>query len=345
MISVQHIECGLPEFPLEQGDVVAMAREILVGKIPFVESALALISNAGVRSRRTVRPVQVLFDNQSLKWRNDVYIEGCKNLSEELMDRFLQQSGLDPKAIDLIITTSCTGFMIPAVDAHLINRFGLRSDVVRMPLTELGCAAGAMAMSRAYDFLRAFPQSNVVIIALEFPSLTYQNKDFRVANLVSCALFGDGGALVHLNGQPGPCQLRARKTHFFPNTEHLMGFDLTDSGFEIVLDKAIPDLIQREMADILNEFLDQNDLARADLKHFIFHPGGRKIMDTLREVMALREEDIACSRKVLEEVGNLSSASIFWVLAEKLRERPKGPALLGAFGPGFNAELLLAELG
>ena len=342
---VQGISLTTPDVPLPQSKVVEEARKRLRGKVPFVEQALELFRNAGVEDRYLCRELDEIFEHPDLAWRNATYITYCEQMAEKLFDQLMSQTGLAPEDVDVLITTSCTGFMIPAVDAHLINTFHLRRDVVRMPFTELGCAAGAMAVSRAMDYLTAYPNANVVVMAIELPSLTYQKDDYRVANLVSAALFGDGGAAALLSGKPGCCRLKKRATHFFYDTEHLMGFDLNAQGFKIILDKGIPDLIRSGFHEVVSQFLASADLDIPAIRHWVFHPGGRKIMDTLGEVLGIDDSALSHSRHVLRRVGNLSSASILWVLNDVLAGSPEsGPAVLGAFGPGFNAELILAEI-
>ena len=343
MAYIRHVETVLPEHLLSQDKVREMGKRILKGKVPFLEQALALFTNAGVEARHLVRDVDEILDHDDLGWRNNVYHEASIALGIEAMEKLFQKSGIKPKEVDMIITTSCTGFMIPSVDAYLINHFRMRQDVKRLPITELGCAAGAMALSRANEYLAAYPDHHVVILALELPSLTYQTRDFRMANLVSAALFGDGGVAALLNGRQGVAQVLASKTHFFYDAIQLMGFELNASGFKILLDKGIPELIDNGFAELLDQFLDDHHARREDIRHWVFHPGGRRIMDSLRDALSLAESEIQVSRKVLREVGNLSSASVFWVLQEKLKSDPEGLGVMAAFGPGFNAELLLLD--
>lgn len=343
MAYVNALATVLPDHVLTQDQVREMGRRILKGKVPFLDTALALFTNAGVEQRRTTRPAEELLANDRLGWRNGLFIEESIRLGTQLVSQLLEQAKLKPEDIDLILTTSCTGFMIPSLDAYLINHFRMRQDIKRLPVTELGCAAGAMAFSRALDYLRAYPDHKVMLLAIELPSLTYRTKDFRPANLVSVALFGDGGAGAILSTEPGPCRLLASTTHFYYDSPEMMGFDLSEKGFQIILDKRISDLVLNHFADPLKNFLNQQGLSLDQLRHFVFHPGGRKIMDSLVEALALDESAISASREVLREVGNLSSASVFWVLERVLRGRPEGLGIMAAFGPGFNAELLTLD--
>lgn len=345
MSYIHHISKALPEHLLDQEAVRELGRRVLKGKVPFLEQALGLFGNAGVQERYLVRNVHEILDNDDLGWRNQVYQKESIRLCERLFADLLQESKLEATDIDLIITTSCTGFMIPAVDAYLINHFGMRPDVKRLPVTELGCAAGAMALARAHDYLCAYPTHKVAVLAVELPSLTYRTKDFRVANLVSAALFGDGAAGVLLGGEPGPVEIRATQSHFFYDTLDMMGFDLSASGFKIILDKQIAPLVEAHFREPLEAFLRLHQLGVRDIQNWVFHPGGRRILDNLRDILDLQEIDVSASRQVLREVGNLSSASVLWVLAEHLKEPRTGPGLMAAFGPGFNAEMLLLNFG
>jgi len=343
MAYVNSLVTALPEHKVDQEGIRELGRTLLKGKVPFLDQALALFNNAGVDTRYLVRDVAELLDNGKLGWRNNLFKEASIDLGCQLMRDLIKETGIRPDEIDMIITTSCTGFMIPSVDAYLINEFRMRPNTKRLPLTELGCAAGAMALNRAAEYLRAFPDHKVVVMAIELPSLTVQMRDFRMANVVSAALFGDGAAAALLSNTPGPCRLLSGCTHFFYDTPEMMGFDLDEQGFRIILDKKISKLVVNELYEPLKGFFQSQDLRLEDVAHYVFHPGGRRIMDSLKKVLDLEESQIADSRKVLREVGNLSSASILWVLRETLKRKPEGLGLMAAFGPGFNAELLTCQ--
>src|SRR6267378_7201330 len=209
-----------------------------------LEAMMSIVDNAQVHKRHAIFPIDYTVEPRPLSKTNDEYIEHAVKLGREAAEKCLERAGMKPEEIDLIITVSCTGFMIPSLDAHMINRLGFRSDVRRMPFTELGCAAGAMALGRAADFLKAHPGGNVLIIAVELPSLTFQRKDISQANLISSILFGDGAAAVLVTGREvhGP-KIMVSETYTFPDSLGAMGFDLRDSGFHILLAKDVPEMI------------------------------------------------------------------------------------------------------
>ncbi|HLZ11646.1 MAG TPA: 3-oxoacyl-[acyl-carrier-protein] synthase III C-terminal domain-containing protein, partial [Candidatus Acidoferrum sp.] len=275
------------------------------------------------------------------------YIEHAIELGFAATEKCLERAGMKPEDIDLIITVSCTGFMIPSLDAHMINKLGFRSDVRRMPFTELGCAAGAMALSRAADFIQAYPGRNVLIVAVELPTLTFQRKDISQANLISSILFGDGAAAVIVSGKPnrGP-RILSTETYTFPDSLGAMGFDLRDSGFHILLSKDVPEMIGAKMRELVDCFFKRRGLTQDQIKGWILHPGGSRLLSNVEQALGLTKADTQPSWDILGNVGNLSSATVLFILQEWLEKRPLQPgelAFAGAFGPGFSAEFLLLQ--
>ena len=312
-----------------------------------LEAMMAIVDNAQVHKRYAIFPVEYTVEPRSLAQTNQEYIEHAVKLGREAAEKCLERAGVRSEEVDLIITVSCTGFMIPSLDAHLINLMGFRSNVRRMPFTELGCAAGAMALGRAADFLKAHPGGNVLIIAVELPSLTFQRKDISQANLISSILFGDGAAAVLVSGkaQKGP-RILVSETYTFPDSLDAMGFDLRDSGFHILLSKDVPDMIGEKIRGLVHGFLDRHGRKREDIKGWILHPGGARLLGNVEKELGLCKCDTEPSWNVLNQVGNLSSATILFILQEWLEKRPLNMgeyALAAAFGPGFSAEFLLLQ--
>ncbi len=338
---------ALPPYVISREDVkVYMGR---VFEIPErrLEALMSIVDNAQVHKRHSIFPLDYIIESRPLSQTNNEYIEHAIKLGREAAEKCLERAGLKPEDIDMIITVSCTGFMIPSLDAHLINLMGFRSNVRRMPFTELGCAAGAMALARAADYLKATPGGNVLIIAVELPTLTLQRKDISQANLISAILFGDGAAAVVVSGKPsrGP-KILVSETYTFPDSLGAMGFDLRDSGFHIVLSKDVPQLIRDRVKGLVDGFLARQGLLREDISAFLLHPGGQKLLSFMEAELGLTRLDTEISWDVLRRFGNLSSASVLFILQEFLtkREMPSGSyGLLMAFGPGFTAEMILLQ--
>lgn len=307
-----------------------------------------VVDNARVNKRHILFPLEYTIKPRSLETTTCEYKTHAIQLGREVARRALEQAGVEAAEIDLLITVSCTGVIIPSLDAFLINDLGFRSDVRRLPITELGCAAGAAALGRAADYLRAYPEGHVLIVAVELPSLTFQRSDNSPAHLISCVLFGDGAAGAVLNGRSGPgLRVVDVQSHLIPDSIDAMGFDLRNSGFHIVLSKNVPELIKREIGAVAAKFLARNQLDRAGLEFFILHPGGQKLLAFVEEELGLEARHTAASWRVLEEYGNLSSATVLFVAKEFLAQpqpaQPGDRGLLAAFGPGFNIEMALLE--
>jgi alkylresorcinol/alkylpyrone synthase len=299
-----------------------------------------------------VVPIETVFRPGDFETQNDRYVAIAREAAVDLARRALAAAELHPSDIGLVVSVSCTGFMIPAVDAYVADALGLGPRLARLPITESGCAGGVVGLARATDFLAAHPERAALVIAIEFASLTFQRADFSAANVVSTAIFGDGGAAVVLAGARHPrarsaaARVAAAESVFFPGTTHLMGFRLRNAGLHIVLDKALAPFVRREVGPRVDEFLSAQGLRRADVTRWVMHPGGRRIIEVMAEQLGLAEDDLAPTEAILSEHGNMSSVTVLFVLDEIMRRRRPAPGergLLGAFGPGFGAELALLE--
>jgi alkylresorcinol/alkylpyrone synthase len=338
---------ALPPYTMTREDVKYYLGRVFDIPDRRLEALMSIADNAQVNKRYSIFPIEYTIEPRPLSKTNEEYIEHAVKLGRQAAEECLQQAGLRPDEVDLIITVSCTGFMIPSLDAHLINLMGFRSNVRRMPFTELGCAAGAMALGRAADYLKAHPGGNVLIIAVELPSLTFQRKDISQANLISSILFGDGAAAVLVSGkaEKGP-KILVSETYTFPDSLDAMGFDLRDSGFHILLSKDVPEMIGAKIRGLVDGFLERHGRKQEDIKGWILHPGGARLLGNVEKELGLCKCDTQPSWDILGNVGNLSSATILFILQEWLEKRPLKSgeyALAAAFGPGFSAEFLLLQ--
>ena len=338
---------ALPPYLITRDDVKYYMGRVFEIPERRLEAMMAIVDNAQVHQRHAIFPIDYTVEPRPLSQTNNEYIEHAVKLGREAAEKCLERAKLRADEIDLIITVSCTGFMIPSLDAHLIQLMGFRSNVHRMPFTELGCAAGAMSLSRAADYLKAHPDGNVLIISVELPSLTFQRKDVTQANLISSILFGDGAAAVIVTGKriPGP-QIMVTETYTFPDSLGAMGFDLRDSGFHILLAKDVPEMIGGKIKALVTDFLTRNGMKQQDIKGWILHPGGARLLGNVEQELGLCKCDTQPSWDILGTVGNLSSATILFILQEWLEKRPLKTgehAMAAAFGPGFSAEFLLLQ--
>jgi predicted naringenin-chalcone synthase len=237
--------------------------------------------------------------------------------------------------------------MIPSVDAYLINSLKMKQDIVRLPVTEMGCAAGVSGIIYAKNFLKANPNKRAVVIAVESPTATFQLEDFSMVNIVSAAIFGDGASSVILSSyekDKGPKIIDESMYHFYDST-HMMGFKLVNSGLQMILDKSVPETISNHFPMIIHPFLERNNLTIEDINHLIFHPGGKKIVQTVEDLFGSLGKNIDDTKEVLRLYGNMSSATVLYVLERFLDGNRKvgERGLMLSFGPGFSAQRIILE--
>jgi alkylresorcinol/alkylpyrone synthase len=309
---------------------------------------LRILQNTKISSRYTTRVATELDAPMSLKETNDLYIQQCLELGERLAVEAIERAGLTPRDIDSVISVSCTGHMIPSIDAYLLNRIGLSPNIRRTPILQLGCIAGAVALARAWEELQVYPDSNVLLLSIELPSLTFQRDDRRLQQIISSMIFTDGAAAVVVSKKskaPSP-YLLGRRMYTIGNTIDDMGYNLDGDGLHIVLSPAVPSLIQQTLPGQVDELLKSRGLTRSDLKWFAVHPAGPKVLELIQAELGLQQSQLEASWKVLDQYGNMSSAAVLFVLAEMLKNPPAKSGDLGiivAFGPGVSGEIVLAR--
>lgn len=307
-----------------------------------------LHDSAHVRTRHLTLPLERYATLSGFAEANDAFIDAALDLGTAAVKGALAEAGLAPTDVDLVISTSVTGLAVPSIDARIAGGLGLRQDVKRLPVFGLGCVAGAAGIARMHDYLRAWPDQVAVLLSVELCSLTLQRDDRSIANLVASALFGDGAAAVVACGDDHPLaagpEVVATRSRLYPDTERVMGWDVKDSGFQIVLGADVPDVVRRHLAGDVTSFLADHGLEPADVTAWVCHPGGPKVLDAVQETLQLPADALELTWRSLADIGNLSSASVLYVLRDTLRLRPPPagtPGMLIAMGPGFCAELVL----
>ena len=307
---------------------------------------------SGVRTRHTALALDEYAGLTSFGVANDHFIRVGTDLAEEACRTALDAAGLAPEEVDFLLFTSVTGIAAPSIDAQLVTRLGLRTDVKRLPSFGLGCVAGAAGIARVHDYLAGHPQDVALLVSVELCSLTLQHGDDSMANLVSTGLFGDGAAAVVMVGDahpagrpptlpdgatrdPGARGTRATRatgagampqgvevvdtrSRLYPETADHLGWTIRDSGFGIVLSAGLPEVIAAHLAGDVKSLLVEHDLTTEDVGTWVVHAGGPRILDVVRDSLGLDEADLRHSRESLAAVGNLSSSSVLHVLAATL---------------------------
>lgn len=311
----------------------------------FTRKVKKIFGNAAVDKRYSIMAPEEVFEATSFEDKNNIYIREVIQLGEQVLKKALVKAAWQPEDLDYIITVSCTGIMIPSLDAYLINKLGLRQDIIRLPVTEMGCAAGISGMLYANEFLKANPGKRAAVIAVESPTATFQLDDYSMANVVSAAIFGDGSACTLLSSceeDNGPHIADTGMYHFY-DAEEMMGFQLTNMGLKMILDPKVPETIAAHFEPIIHPFLAKNNLNIDQIDHLIFHPGGKKIVQTVEELFGKMGKNIDDTKEVLRLYGNMSSATVLYVLERFLDKglQPGERGLMLSFGPGFSAQRIL----
>jgi alkylresorcinol/alkylpyrone synthase len=303
--------------------------------------------NVAVEGRHLAIPTEKYYEITTWGQANDIWIQVAQELGEQALCRALHHAGLNSSALGALFFTSVTGISSPSIDALLINRMGLPANIKRVPIFGLGCVAGAAGIARASDYVRAYPSQAAALVSVELCSLTIQREDLSVANLISSGLFADGSAAVIVTGDDlnanGP-EIVATKSIFYPDTEEMMGWKVSEKGFRITLSPEVPVLIRENLGHDVDAFLAEQGHKRSDIGSWVLHTGGPKVLEATAAALELNDGQLDASWDCLKKVGNLSSASVLVVLEDVMRNRRPEPGTLGilaAMGPGFCSELVL----
>lgn len=339
---------AFPEYHYTQRQLIDAFLQHWGPLVSDVRKLELLHHNVGVDGRYLARPIEQ-YVNMTFGQANNVWIETAQRLGAEAVSKALALAGIPPDRPGAIIFVSVTGISSPSIDALLVNRLGLSPHIRRTPIFGLGCVAGAAGLARAADYVRAYPDQYVILLSVELCSLTLQRDDVSPANLISTGLFGDGAAAVIVAGRDCPqsgIEIVDTCPTFYPDTEDVMGWAISEKGFRIVLSPSVPEVIAANVGRDLDFLLARNQLTRADIQSWILHTGGPKILRGTQQALGITEVDLAASWACLRRMGNLSSTSVLIVLEETMLNRrpPAGTwSILGAMGPGFCSELLLLK--
>jgi alkylresorcinol/alkylpyrone synthase len=349
---ISSVGTAFPPYRYSQAEISRSLLQRWEGKLEEPRLLTRLHANCGVSFRNFVLPIEAYPDLVGFGQTNGAWITAAVDLGEVAVTRALDRAGITAADVSAIFFATVTGIASPTIDARLINRLPFPVNVKRTPIFGLGCVAGAAGIARASDYVRAFPKEIALLLSVELCSLTWQDDDQSVANLISTGLFADGAAAVVIAGSeskladpitPSPSILATRST-FYRHTEHIMGWDIGDHGFRIVLSPDVPKIVTENFLGNVQDFLADHGLTQADIGSYIFHSGGPKVLEAMQTSLSLPPDALAPSWKSLREVGNLSATSVLAVLEDFLTVHPGEPgtySILAAMGPAFCSELVL----
>lgn len=340
---------ALPPHFYDQETLLAALKKRWALRYLNLERLERLHQNVLVGGRHLALPIEEYDALTTWGRANDAWIRVAQEVGEAAVRDALGRAGLAPADIDALLFVTVTGVATPSIDARLMNRLALPPDVKRMPIFGLGCVAGAAGIARAADYVRAYPDQVALLLSVELCSLTLQREDLSIPNLIASGLFGDGAAAVLVVGDEraaaGP-RIVASRSIFYRDSERVMGWDISEDGFRIVLSADVPQVVRDHLREDVDAFLAEHGLTRKEIASWVCHPGGPKVLEAMEETLELPPGALAVTWKSLREVGNLSSTSVLLVLADTLeahRPPPGSYGMLLAMGPGFCSELVLLE--
>lgn len=353
MPRIQAVATAVPPYEIDQEDSMRLTRRLFQDAFPDIDRLLGVFGNSQIRKRHFCMPMDWYESDRHFSEKNRLYVENAEALSVLAGRRCLENANLSADEVDCLMFVSSTGIATPSLDSRLVNRLGLRPDVARVPLWGLGCAGGAMGLTRACEYARAYPDRRVLLLSVELCGLTFIRQDLSKSNLVATCLFGDGAAAVLVEGDEAKTastsfprlHFCAARTTTWPDTLDVMGWELTEPGLKVIFSRDIPSIIRQSMKENVDSFLSLHGTSVDGVRHFLFHPGGAKVLAAYRESLGIPQDATRLSAEVLANFGNMSSPTVLFVLEKSMEQawRPGDRGLLAALGPGFSSEMLLLE--
>lgn len=342
---------ALPPHYYDQDTLLDALRRRWESRFFNPERLQRLHQNVLVGGRHLALPIEEYDGLTTWGKANDAWIRVAQQVGEQAVLDALSRAGLSSADLGAFLFVTVTGVATPSIDARLVNRLGLPPRIKRMPIFGLGCVAGAAGIARATDYVRAYPDQVALLLSVELCSLTLQEEDLSIPNLIASGLFGDGAAAVlvagdrvqGMEGTAGP-QVVDTRSVFYPDSERVMGWDISESGFRIVLSAEVPDVVRQFLRQDVDAFLAEHGLTRADISSWVCHPGGPKVLEAMQEALEVPRDALAVTWDSLRRIGNLSSTSVLLILAETMEKHRPDPGSWGmllAMGPGFCSELVL----
>ncbi len=348
---ISGVGSALPEYRYPQELMTQALKQFWGAKLENPEQFERLHAHMRVTTRHLAFPMHRYIEFATWGATNAAWFEAAQELGERAIDRALEHAGLSRRDLHALYVVSVTGIASPSLDARLINRMNLRGDIKRTPIFGVGCVGGALGLTRAADHTLAYPGQNAAVLAVELCTLTLKRDDLSTTNLIASGLFGDGAAAVIVSGSRSDAQKKASGpeilgsgSFFYPDTEEIMGWDISEGGFKIVLSPLLMDLIRRNLGHDVDAFLSRHGLSQSDIGNWVIHTGGPRVLEAMQDALSLKQRDVQLSWDSLSRIGNLSSASVLMVLEDGLKNHRPEPGVLGlllAMGPGFCSEMIL----
>ncbi len=347
-VAIRSIATAVPRYKVDQDEIL----ETAVKAMPRFRSMIKIFENSGVKTRYSCVPMSWYSNPRGWKSNNDAYLENALDLVEEAATRALDRAGVSPEEVASIVSVSSSGLAIPSLDARLANRMNLNQCAERLPIFGLGCAGGASGLGRAARLAHSIGDGPVLLLVVEIAGLNVHVNERNMSLFVSTALFGDGAValLLDAKGEEGAKtanalpRVRACGEFQWRDTEDVMGWRIEERGLDVILSPYIPEFTQEKFRPQLEAFLARNRLVMEDLDGFVFHPGGRKVLDAIESCLALDKSHLRHSEDILRDYGNMSAPTVLFILERTVQSGASGLHLLASFGPGFTTTFVLLDL-
>ncbi len=340
---------AVPPYELTQEAVASEAHELFPDRGEELKRLLPVYQNAGIAKRYSCLPLEDYKKPGSWKEKNEHYLENAVDLLEKAARNCLEEAGSTAEEVDAIVAVSTTGLATPSLEARLMGRLPFRADVERLPIFGLGCAGGVLGLARAAALTQAKPGTKVLFLVVELCALTFRHGDHSDANIVATALFGDGAAAVLLTSGQGDekgegfAEIAHWGEHTWPQSLDVMGWSVENDGLGVVFSQDIPTIVRKKLGSALDDYLAREGLERSDIDGYIAHPGGAKVVRALESAFNLQRGSLQIAREVLRDYGNMSAATVLFVLDAERRKGLYGRQVMTALGPGFTAAFLTLE--
>jgi len=340
---LRSLATAVPRHRYEQTEVRDVSHLLFDRDKADLTRLLPVFDNAGIDARYSCMPLGWYLAPHGWVERSQLFSEHAVNLLCEAAEKALDQAGLETADIDTVVAVSTTGVATPSLDALVIERLGLRRDARRLPIFGLGCAGGVTGLARAVDQARALPGSNVLYLVVELCTLTFRHGDNSKSNVIASALFGDGAAAAIISTTGSGPAFGAAGEHTWAQSLDIMGWRVQEDGLGVLFSRDIPALVRAEIRPIADAFLGSHGVSVNDLAGVVCHPGGAKVLDALEDAFSIPAGGLTVAREVLRGYGNMSAATVLFVLERTLATASAGRYLMSALGPGFSVGLQLLE--
>lgn len=367
MSYILSVGTAVPAHEVLQTEAAAFSLRHFSGKLARHSQLMGIFPNTQIDRRFFAQPLAWFAEpDHSFQERNAIYIQAAEALSMQAAAQAISRAGFTAQDIDYVVFVSTTGLATPSIDARLIAKMGMKPTTKRAPIWGLGCAGGVAGLARASEYTQADPNSIALLVCVETCSITFQFHDFTKKNFVATALFADGAAAAVISGDcrfsisdfggqdihpkseienPKSClKFVGSHSYLFPNSEHVMGWDVVDTGLSVIFAPEIPARIARDMRPVVNDFMNSCCIEPLGIDHFVMHPGGARVIEAYQEAFGLQNGELRHTAGVLRDFGNMSSPTVLFVLERAMQEgkiKQDDWVLMGALGPGFSSELAL----